>query len=113
MKRILIVLSATALFLSCSTPKQKTPTYYTPKGKVRIQTEIDKQDLLRTTGTTANDMKKYVSVDTGCPVEKITIISMVEELGNGIYNLDVCGTKMKYRRVGSVFYKDGENPSGM
>ncbi|CAN0600266.1 unnamed protein product [Ectocarpus sp. 12 AP-2014] len=35
---------------------------------------------------------------------------MTQELGNGIYNLCVNGKFMKYKRVGSVYMRDGDNP---
>lgn len=62
------------------------------------------------TGSTVNDLIKYVAVDTGCSKEQITVKQKEDQAGNGVYILDVCGKEMKYRRTGSVFYKDGENP---
>ncbi len=56
------------------------------------------------------DLKKHVAFDTGCPIDKITIKDFFEQPGSGIYNLDVCDVLMKYRKVGTVFYKDGEDP---
>lgn len=68
------------------------------------------QAFLERTGATVQDLKNHVSVDTDCPIDKIVLLNLSEQLGNAIYVLDVCGTKMKYRRTGSVFFKDGEEP---
>ena len=35
---------------------------------------------------------------------------MTQGLGNGIYVLCVKGKLMKYKRVGTVFMRDGDNP---
>lgn len=103
MKRILIVLSATALFLSCSTPKQKTLTYYTPKAKIKMQTEIemDTQIFLRAVNLTTEDIRKRISIDTGCPIEKVSVIALIEEKAYGQYDVTICGRQIKYKRDGS------------
>ncbi len=43
-------------------------------------------------------------VEAGC-----VLLSLSEQLGNAVYQLCVDGNKMKYRRTGSVFRKDGED----
>lgn len=62
------------------------------------------------TGSTEKDLINYVAVDTGCSKEQIAVKDKAEQAGNAVYILSVCGKEMKYRRTGSVFYKDGENP---
>lgn len=60
-------------------------------------------------GTTVDDLKKHISVDMGVKQEKIILLEVSEQLGNGVYILCVDGQKMKWRRTGSVFRKDGED----
>ncbi|MBJ7880984.1 DUF3157 family protein [Gelidibacter salicanalis] len=60
-------------------------------------------------GTRVDDLKTHISVDMGVDEKDITLLSLSEQLGNGVYVLCVKGTKMKYRRTGSVFRKDGED----
>lgn len=60
-------------------------------------------------GSTVDDLKKHISVDMGIKQEKIILLEVSEQLGNGVYILCVDGQKMKWRRTGSVFRKDGED----
>ena len=60
-------------------------------------------------GSTVDDLKKHISVDMGVKQEKIILLEVSEQLGNGVYILCVDGQKMKWRRTGSVFRKDGED----
>lgn len=108
---IVLLLSCFVSFNSCSSlnlGKSGTETVSgEPKG------DSKDQGFLKKINATVSDMKKHVSVDTGCPVNKIVLLELSEQKGNAIYVVDVCGTKMKYRRTGSVFFKDGENPLNM
>lgn len=54
-------------------------------------------------GNTEKDLIKQVSVETGCSEDKITIVDKVKNMGNATYSLDVCGKKMVYKQIGSVF----------
>tara|TARA_R110002124_G_scaffold283446_2_gene459451 strand:+ start:373 stop:786 length:414 start_codon:yes stop_codon:yes gene_type:complete len=60
-------------------------------------------------GTRVDDLKKHISVDLGVDENKIILLQLSEQLGNAVYVLCVDGNKMKYRRTGSVFRKDGED----
>ena len=60
-------------------------------------------------GTRVDDLKKHISIDIGVAESKIILLQLSEQLGNAVYILCVDGTKMKYRRTGSVFRKDGED----
>lgn len=64
-------------------------------------------------GSTVDDLKKHISVDMGVNQEKIILLEVSEQLGNGVYILCVEGQKMKWRRTGSVFRKDGEDVLNM
>lgn len=67
-----------------------------------------KDGFLKATEGRIKDLKKHVSVDENTTIDKIKVISASEQRGNGLYNLCVDGKKMKYKRVGSVFLKDGQ-----
>jgi len=45
----------------------------------------------------------------GVSESKIILLQLSEQLGNAVYIVCVDGVKMKYRRTGSVFRKDGED----
>ena len=64
-------------------------------------------------GSTVDDLKKHISVDMGVKQDKIILLEVSEQLGNGVYILCVDGQKMKWRRTGSVFRKDGEDVLNM
>lgn len=66
------------------------------------------QKMLKKVGATVDDLKLHVSVDRGVDIKDITLMQISEQLGNGIYNLCIKGTKYKYRRSGSVFYRDAD-----
>lgn len=54
-------------------------------------------------GNTEKDLIKQVSVETGCSEDKIVIVEKIKNFGNATYSLDVCGKRMIYKQVGSVF----------
>ncbi|GAB5398982.1 MAG: hypothetical protein Aureis2KO_05670 [Aureisphaera sp.] len=60
-------------------------------------------------GTRVDDLKKHISIDLSVDENKIILLQLSEQLGNAVYVLCVDGVKMKYRRTGSVFRKDGED----
>ncbi len=60
-------------------------------------------------GTRVDDLKKHISIDIGVAESKIILLQLSEQLGNAVYVLCVDGVKMKYKRTGSVFRKDGED----
>lgn len=71
--------------------------------------KYNKSSSWKQMGTTVDDLKKHISVDLGVKQEKIILLEVSEQLGNGVYILCIDGNKMKYRRTGSVFRKDGED----
>jgi hypothetical protein len=68
------------------------------------------QSFLKMTDATVSDLKKHISVDRGCKITEIILTNLSEQKGNGIYIVCVKGVEYKYRRSGSVFYRDGEDP---
>ncbi|MGC6438257.1 MAG: hypothetical protein ACON4B_04715 [Flavobacteriaceae bacterium] len=60
-------------------------------------------------GTRVDDLKKHISIDMSVAESKIILLQLSEQLGNAVYIVCVDGVKMKYRRTGSVFRKDGED----
>ncbi len=59
--------------------------------------------MRKTFGTTEEDLIKTVSLEQGCPKENIKILDKIQTLGNATYSLDVCGKKITYKQIGSVF----------
>lgn len=60
-------------------------------------------------GTRVDDLKKHISIDMGVVESKIILLQLSEQLGNAVYIVCVDGVKMKYKRTGSIFRKDGED----
>lgn len=54
-------------------------------------------------GITEEKLIQTVSVEQGCPKENIKITDNVKTFGNATYSLDVCGKRMVYKQIGSVF----------
>lgn len=77
-----------------------------PEGDKKIQ------GFLKRIDATTEDLKKHVAVDNNCSVDDIKILNISEQKGNGNYLLCVKGKKMRYRRTGSVFNRQGEDPIG-
>jgi hypothetical protein len=59
-------------------------------------------------GNTEKDLIKQVSIETGCSSDKITVTEKIQNLGNATYALNVCGNRMVYKQIGSVFMKSEE-----
>ncbi len=59
-------------------------------------------------GTTEKTLLKTVSVEQGCEQENIEIVDSVKGLHGATYSLDVCGKRMVYKQVGSVFMEKEE-----
>ena len=69
----------------------------------------NKSSMYKRGGMTVDDLKTHISVDMEVEENDIILLSISEQLGNGVYVLCVNGTKTKYKRTGSVFRRDGEN----
>ena len=80
------------------------------KGFIEPKGESKNQSMLKRVGATVTDLKKHISVDRECKITDITLTNISEQLGNGIYIVCVNGKEYKYRRSGSVFYRDGDDP---
>lgn len=96
-----------------STSEQSLMVNIPKKEKIKdlVSVGLHFDNWLNQTGSSIADLKKHVSLDTGCSINSIEVQDTSEQAGNAIYLLKVCGKDMKYRRIGSVFYKDGENPT--
>ena len=55
---------------------------------------------------------KYAAVDNQVPVQNIMMIKMTESKGTGTYYLNVDGNRMVYKKMGTVFMKDGTTIPG-
>lgn len=59
-------------------------------------------------GTTEKTLIKTVSIEQNCPKENIKIIDKNKGLHGATYALEVCGKRMVYKQVGSVFMEQSE-----
>ena len=65
---------------------------------------------LRMINGTTDDLKKHVAVENECEIKDIKLLNISEQKGNGIYQVCVAGKEMKYKRMGTAFMKNNENP---
>jgi len=54
-------------------------------------------------GTTEKNLIKTVSIEQNCNQENIKVVDRNKGLHGATYALDVCGKRMVYKQVGSVF----------
>ena len=59
-------------------------------------------------GTTEKTLIKTVSIEQNCPKENVKILDRNKGLHGATYALDVCGKRMVYKQVGSVFMEQSE-----
>lgn len=103
-----LVLAVPTFFFAQEAQKEVTEPCTIPQG---FKEPKGKGGMLKSVGATVKDLKEHISVDRGVDVKDITVLQLSEQLGNAIYIVCVKGTKYKYRRSGSVFYRDAvENP---
>lgn len=79
-------------------------TYQEPAPDKKIQSFLKKVDA------TTEDLRKHIAIDNDCDEKDIIFLRISEQKGNGIYDVCVKGKPMKYKRMGSVFMKNSENP---
>lgn len=84
----------------CDLPKD----YQEPKPDKRIQGWLKRGDA------TIEDLRKHIAVENDVDLSDITFLRISEQKGNGIYSACVNGKEMKYKRMGTVFMKNNENP---
>lgn len=54
-------------------------------------------------GTTEKNLIKTVSIEQNCPSSKIEILQKEKGLHGATYALNVCGKRLVYKQVGTVF----------
>lgn len=59
-------------------------------------------------GATQSTLIKQISVETGCPKDKIKILDMKRNAGAGVFSVDVCGETKIYKQVGTIFMSNEE-----
>lgn len=110
MKKIIftLVLILPTLYFAQDSQKDKKcdlpSTYQEPAPDKKIQSFLKKVDA------TTEDLRKHIAVDNDCEEKDIVFLRISEQKGNGIYDVCVKGKSMKYKRMGSVFMKNSENP---
>ena len=78
--------------------------YQEPKPDKKIQSKLKRGDA------TIEDLRKHIAVENDCDVKDVVFLRFTEQLGNGMYSVCVKGKEMKYKRMGTVFMKNNENP---
>ena len=106
-KKVILKSDKTWEFVDIKTQTNKCEV---PANFVEPKGDSKNQNFLKLTDATVKDLKKHISVDRGCKIEDIVLNNLSEQKGNGIYIVCIKGTEYKYRRSGSVFYRDGEDP---
>jgi hypothetical protein len=106
-----IAFATSTLFFAQQTEKEKPESCNIEAGFKEPKGQYKNQKSLKRVGATVEDLKTHISVDRGVDAKSITLLKISEQLGNAIYIVCADGVKYKYRRSGSVFYRDGvENP---
>ena len=59
---------------------------------------------------TLKDIKDHVAIDNDTDASSVVLLKLSEQGGNGIYEYCVDGKQMKYKRMGTVINRNGENP---
>ncbi len=59
-------------------------------------------------GATEKNLVKTVSIEQNCKKEKIKILEKVKGLHGATYSLEVCGKRVVYKQVGSVFMESSK-----
>lgn len=54
-------------------------------------------------GNSEKSLLKTVSIEQNCPTDKIVVLDKIQTLGHATFSLNVCGKRMVYKQVGSVY----------
>ena len=96
------------LFFAQQTEKESKcnlpTTYQEPKPDKKIQGWLKRGDA------TIEDLRKHIAVENEVDLSDIVFLRISEQKGNGIYQVCVAGKEMKYKRMGTAFMKNNENP---
>ena len=110
MKKLLftLLIALPTFFFAQQTEKDSKcdlPTnYQEPKPDKKIQSKLKRGDA------TIEDLRKHIAIENDCEVKDVVFLRFTEQLGNGMYSVCVKGKEMKYKRMGTVFMKNNENP---
>lgn len=110
MKKLIftVLLAVPTLYFAQEAGKDKKcdlpPNYVEPAPDKKVQSFLKKVDA------TIEDLRKHVAIDNDCNESDVVFLRISEQKGNGIYDLCANGKPMKYKRMGSVFMKNSENP---
>ena len=105
-----VVLKSNKTWIYDETKKEIKNTCSVESGFKEPKGDSKNQSFLKMTDATVADLKKHISVDRSCKITEIILTNLSEQKGNGIYIVCVNGIEYKYRRSGSVFYRDGDDP---
>lgn len=68
------------------------------------------QSFLKKADATISDLRKHIALENDCDEKDVIFLRISEQKGNGLYSVCVLGKEMKYKRMGTVFMKNNENP---
>ena len=110
MKKLLftLLIALPAFFFAQQTEKDSKcdlpANYQEPKPDKKIQSKLKRGDA------TIEDLRKHIAIENDCDIKDVVFLRFTEQLGNGMYSVCVKGKEMKYKRMGTVFMKNNENP---
>ncbi len=110
MKKILFILSLTLPTLFFSQQTEKDLKCDLPSNFQEPQPDKKIQRFLKIGDATIEDLRKHIAVENDVDLADIKFLRISEQKGNGMYQVCVKGKEMKYKRMGTVFMKNDENP---
>lgn len=110
MKKLLFTLALALPTLYFAQDTQRDKKCDLPKNYQEPQPDKKIQSFLKKVDATIEDLRKHVAIDNDCEEKDIVFLRISEQKGNGLYDLCVKGKNLKYKRMGSVFMKNNENP---
>ena len=110
MKKILFIFALALPTLYFSQQAEKNSKCDLPANFQEPQPDKKIQRFLKIGDATIEDLRKHIAVENEVELSDIKFLRISEQKGNGMYQVCVKGQEMKYKRMGTVFMKNNENP---
>ena len=110
MKKILFIFALALPTLYFSQQAEKKSKCDLPANFQEPQPDKKIQRFLKIGDATIEDLRKHIAVENEVELSEIKFLRISEQKGNGMYQVCVKGQEMKYKRMGTVFMKNDENP---
>ncbi|SFB74402.1 hypothetical protein [Kaistella jeonii] len=110
MRKLLYIIALTlpTLFFAQESEKENKcdlpANYQEPKPDKKIQGWLKRGDA------TIEDLRKHIAIDNDIEISDVVFLRISEQKGNGIYSACAKGKEIKYKRMGTVFMRNSENP---